>query len=113
MIIVYKDDWPWDELVDIGKNSTYFNSNMLWMLPNMHKIMTEKEAKKVCQYLCNLYSLDFDSEFLDKGEWETIGCKCSDKEEITWTNPTPKTADFVVLNLKNVCSNLEIELEEM
>ncbi len=111
MILVHKDEWTWDELVDIATESVFFSSNMLWMLPNTDKIMSLNEAEKVDEFLCKLDSLNFDSEFLDEGEWETVGCKNSD--EMTWTNPSPQRVDLVVDSLKKLCSEHKIEFEEM
>jgi len=111
MFLVQKDEWSLPELVDIATKSVYFSSNTLWMLPNTHKIMPLYEAEKVGKFLCDLSSLNFDSEFLDEGYWETVGCIYN--EEMTWTNPSLYRADMVVDNLKKLCSEHKIEFEEM
>ncbi len=112
MLLVVKDKWSRTELDDIANDNIYFSSNMLWMLPNMDKIISLNEAEQVGKFLCNLNSLCFESDFTDKGEWEAIGCK-GDDQDMTWTNPSTQRVDLVVENLKKLCSDLKIELEEM
>ncbi len=112
MFLVHKDKWSRAELDDIATNSLYFGLNILWTLPNMDKVMSLNEAVDFTKFLCQLDFLTFDSEFLDERKWETIGGNIYD-ENMTWTNPSLKRADLVVENLKKLCSELEIELEEM
>ncbi len=112
MFLVHKEKWSRAELNDVATRSLYFRLNILWMLPNMDKVMTLSEAVELCTFLWTLYPLNFDSEILVKGEWETIGYKC-DGKFMTWTNPSSQRADLVVENLRKLCSELEIKLEEM
>ena len=77
----------------------------------MNKVMSQKEAIEFSKFVCNLSPLDFDSEFLDQGQWETVGCIYN--EEMTWTNPSPQRVDLIVENLKKLCSQLEIEFKEV
>ncbi len=111
MFLVHKDKWSRTELDDITTDSFYYQINTLWMLPNMDKVPSLNEAENIYQFLCGLYHLTCDSEHLDKGELETIGCVYD--EEMTWTKPSPQRADLVVENLKKLCSELEIELQEV
>jgi len=111
MFLVQKKEWSRAELDDLATDSICFALNIRWMLPNMEKVMTLNEAIELGGFLSNLSFLKFDSEYLDKGEWETIGCIRD--EEMTWTNPPPQSADLVVENLKKRCSELEIELKEV
>ena len=112
MFLVHKEKWSQAELDDVATRSLYFRLSILWMLPNMDKAMSLNEAIEVSKFLWSLYPLSFDSKFLVEGEWETIGYKC-DGKFMTWTNPSQERADLVVENLKKLCSELEIELEEM
>ena len=112
MYLVHKDKWSRAELDDIATNSLYFGLNILWTLPNMDKVMSLNEAAEFTNFLCKLDSSTFDSEFLDEGEWETIGGNIWD-ESMEWMNPSPQRVDLVVENLKKLCSELKIELEEV
>jgi len=112
MFLVHKDKWSRSELDAIATESVCFSSNKLWMLPNSDKIMSTNEANEVGKFLRKLSSLNFDSEFIYKEiKWETIGCTYD--KEMTWTHPSLQNADLVVENLKKLCPQLEVELEEM
>ena len=74
MFLVHKEEWSWAELLDIATESVYFSSNKFWMLPNRAKILSLNEAIEFSKFLCNTLSPNFDSDYRDTGEWETIGC---------------------------------------
>jgi len=112
MFLVLKDKWSRAELDDIAIGMQ-FGMDELWMLPNVDKIMSLNECEEFCNYMRDLNSgVEVDSDLIEKGvQWETISI-CDD-EEIRWTNPSQERADLVVENLKKLCSEREIEFEEI
>ena len=105
-----KGKWSRDELDDVVTEYR-FGATLLWMLPNMEKTLSEKEAQEFWA-IVNMSEGNIDQNLLDKSELETIGCFFKG-DSILWTNPSPEKVDLVVENLKKLCSELKVELKEI
>ena len=117
---VFKEKWSRTELDEIVAGGFHYCASLLWMLPNIDKMLSEKEMQEFWTIEDSIYEFKRACKPLNCNRilnminnLEAIGCFCEGGNWILWTNPSsPEKLDSVVNNLKKLCLELQVELKE-
>jgi len=116
---VFKEKWSRTELDEIVAGCDCC-AILSWMLPNIDRMLTEEEVQEFYTINDSIYEFERARKPLDCNQilnkindLEAIGCFSDGGNSILWTNPsTPEKLDSVVKNLKKLCLELQVKLEE-
>ncbi len=118
-LLVFKEKWSRTELDEIVAGCDCC-AILSWMLPNIDRMLTEEEVQEFYTINDSIYEFERARKPLDCNQilnkindLEAIGCFSDGGNSILWTNPsTPEKLDSVVKNLKKLCLELQVKLEE-